>query len=209
MIGGNTDTCPLCQNMLSGEASPDNWPSPRRLRVKAFAYKLQLFIVLALTTIALSLDFLLDLNNGKHYSLLLALWLILFEMDLSGNMKRPFVVSRTVSISTFHLCILLLVTGWFLGFLPVSAYIITPSLLCASLAANLVFTMTDTTENALVYLLGNILLVIIAYAVLKLKYPEPGLLWTICLMLGFVAIIGTVIFKGRKVSDEIQKRMNF
>ncbi|MCR5419513.1 MAG: hypothetical protein K6E98_00705, partial [Lachnospiraceae bacterium] len=56
-IGGTTDTCPLCQNSLSGEPSGNNWPSPNKLRTQAFFYKLQLFIILAAIAVGVSLDF--------------------------------------------------------------------------------------------------------------------------------------------------------
>ena len=208
-IGGNIDTCPLCQNSLTGEATGNNWPSPRRLRTQALLYKLQLFLVLAAITVGISLDFLLELNNGRHYSLIIALWLIIFELDLRANIRRLFVISKTVSISTLHICLLLLLTAWYFDFFDVTAYMIIPILLGSVLLANLFFTMIDTTENALVYLLANILLVMIIYASLRIKGIDAGLVWAICLMISFVALIGIVIFKGRKVSNEIQKRMNF
>ena len=208
-IGGNIDTCPLCQNSLTGEATGNNWPSPRRLRAQALLYKLQLFLVLAAITVGISLDFLLELNNGRHYSLIIALWLIIFELDLRANIRRLFVISKTVSISTLHICLLLLLTAWYFDFFDVTAYMIIPILLGSVLLANLFFTMIDTTENALVYLLANILLVMIIYASLRIKGIDAGLVWAICLMISFVALIGIVIFKGRKVSNEIQKRMNF
>ena len=208
-IGGNVDTCPLCQNSLTGEATANNWPSPRRLRARAFIYKLQLFLVLAAIAVGISLDFLLELNNGRHYSLIIALWLIIFELNLRANIRRLFVISKTVSISTLHICLLLLLTAWYFDFFDVTAYMIIPILLGSVLLANLFFTMIDTTENALVYLLANILLVMIIYASLRIKGIDAGLVWAICLMISFIALIGIVIFKGRKVSNEIQKRMNF
>ena len=208
-IGGSIVTCPLCQNSLTGEPSANNWPSPRKLRAQAFIYKLQLFLVLAAIAVGISLDYLLELNNGRHYSLIIALWLIVFELDLSANIKRLFVISRTISMSTLHICLLLLLTGWYFNFMDIAAFLIIPILLSAALLTNLVFSMTDTTENALVYLLGNILLVMTVYIVLRIKRIDAGLVWTICLMISFVSLIGIIIFKGRKVSNEIQKRMNF
>ena len=159
--------------------------------------------------VGISLDYLLELNNGRHYSLIIALWLIVFELDLSANIKRLFVISRTISMSTLHICLLLLLTGWYFNFMDIAAFLIIPILLSAALLTNLVFSMTDTTENALVYLLGNILLVMTVYIVLRIKRIDAGLVWTICLMISFVSLIGIIIFKGRKVSNEIQKRMNF
>ena len=208
-VGGNADTCPLCQNSLTGTASPNNWPSPTRLRKQAFLYKLQLFIVLATIVVGLSLDFLLNLNNGTHYSLIFSLWLIIFELDLWSNIKKVFIISKTVSITILHLSLLLLLTAWFYNFYDIAAFMIVPILTGTALLANMTFAMIDTKENAMVYLLENILIVFIIYAVLKARHIQPGLIWTICLMISLVCLIGIIIFKGRKVSNEIQKRMNF
>ena len=208
-IGGSTDTCPLCQNSLTGEATRDNSPLPKKLKAQAFLYKLQLFLALALTVVGLSLDFLLELNTGKHYSLIIALWLIVFEWDLGRNIKRLFVITRTVSISVLHICILLLVTGWYFGFFDLTAFLIVPILLGVVLVLNLVFSMVDTTGNAMVYLLTNILTIMIVYGVMKARHIATGLTWDICLMSSLVALIGIIIFKGRKVSNEVRKRINF
>ena len=187
----------------------NNWPSPSGLKARAFIYKLQLFLVLAAIAVGISLDFLLGLNKGVHYSLIISLWLLVFEFQLRSNIKRNFVISRIVSNGILYSCVLLLVTAYFFGFFDLTAYMIVPIMLGAALLANMTFSMIDTTENALVYLLGNILLVIVIYAVLRIKHMETGLVWTICLMVSLVSLIGIVIFKGRKVSNEIQKRMNF
>lgn len=208
-IGGNIDTCPLCQNSLTGEATANNWPSPSGLKARAFIYKLQLFLVFTAIAVGLSLDFLLELNNGIHYSLILALWLLVLEFQLRSNIRRNFVISRIVSNGILYSCILLLITGYFFGFFDLTAFLIVPIMLGTALLANMTFSMIDTTENALVYLLGNILLVIVIYIILRLEHIETGLVWTICLMVSLVSLIGIIIFKGRKVSNEIQKRMNF
>ena len=86
---------------------------------------------------------------------------------------------------------------------------VVPIMLTAALLSNMTFSMIDTTDNALVYLLGNILLVIVIYAALRIRHINTGLVWTICLMVSFVSLIGIIIFKGHKVSNEIRKRMNF
>ena len=208
-IGGRTDTCPLCQNSLTGEGSPDNWPRPIKLKAQAFLYKLQLFIVLASIVVCLSLDFLLELNNGTHYSLIISMWLIVFEFDLSRNIKRSFIIARTISVTVLHICILLLITGRYYGFFNLAAYLLVPILLGTVLIANTVFSLIDTTENALVYLLTAILIVVIVYGIMKARHITTGLTWDICLMTSVVSLIGMIIFKGRKVSNEVRKRINF
>lgn len=208
-IGGRTDTCPLCQNSLTGEATEDNWPHPKKLKAQAFIYKLQLFLALAAIAVSLSLDFLLELNNGIHYSLIIAMWLIVFEIDLSRNIKRLFVITRTISISVLHICILLLITAWYFNFFELTAYLLVPIFLGTLLIANLIFSLIDTTENALVYLLSTILIIVVVYAFMKARHIDNGLTWDICLMTSAVSLIGIIIFKGRKVSNEVRKRINF
>lgn len=208
-IGGRTDTCPLCQNSLTGEATRDNWPVPKKLKTRAFLYKLQLFLVLTAIAVGLSLDFLLELNNGTHYSLITAMWLIVFEFDLSRNIRRSFIITRTISVTVLHVCILLLITGRYCGFFDLAAYMLVPILLGAALIGNLIFSLIDTTENALVYLLTTILVIMIIYGLMKAGHLTTGLTWDICLMSSVVSLIGIIIFKGRKVLGEVQKRMNF
>lgn len=208
-VGGNQDTCPLCQNSLTGEPTRLNWPSPNKLKAQALLYKLQLFVILAAMVVGLSLDFLLGINNGRHYSLIIAMWLIVFELDLARNIKRLFVITRMVNILVGHICVMLLITGWYFDFYDLIAFMIVPILLGALLIFNLIFSMIDTTGNALVYLLTNILVVVIIYGFMKAQHIDNGLTWDICLMESLVALIGIIIFKGRKVSNEVRKRINF
>ena len=208
-IGGRTNTCPRCQNSLTGEATEDNWPRPKKLKAQAFLYKLQLFLALAAIVVGLSLDFLLELNNGTHYSLIIAMWIIVFEIDLSRNIKRLFVITRTISISVLHICILLLITAWYFNFFDLTAYLLVPIFLGTVLIANLIFSLIDTTENALVYLLSTILIIVVVYGFMRARHIDNGLTWDICLMASVVSLIGIIIFKGRKVSNEVRKRINF
>ncbi len=208
-IGGSVDTCPLCQNSLTGEPSADNWPAKKGLKTRALLYKLQLFIVLTVIVVGLSLDFLLNLNNGKHYSLIIALWLIVFEMDLRSNLKRLFVISRTVNFAVYHIILLMLITGWYYGFSDLVIFTIAPILTSALIIVNLILSLTDRSGNALVYLLANILAVLVAYIAIRSAYHDARLVWAISLMTGAISLIGIIIFKGHKVLNEVQKRMNF
>ena len=208
-VGGNIESCPLCQNSLVGEATMNNWPSPEKLKTQAFFYKLQLFLVLTATVITLALDFLLEINNGQHYSLIITMWLITFEMMLADFIKRNLVVSKIVSVSIFYVCVMSLVTSWFYDFLEPVAYIAIPIMVSVALLLNLIFSIIDTSHNALIYLLANILVIILVYAYFTIARKNAGLTWTISLMLGIITFIGIIVFKGKRVTNEIEKRMNF
>lgn len=208
-VGGHVDTCPLCQNLLTdGVETPDNWPPLVKLKKQAFFYKLQLFLVLVAMVICLSLDFLMDINRGKHWSLIVSLTLFTAEVIVWRFIKKSVVVAKIISISILHIAMLLVLTGWYYNFLHPIAYVVIPIMISAALIANFVFSLIDNNDNALVYLLGNIVVGILSYVVLAFSHRSRTLPWTICLMISVVTFIGIAVFKGGKVMIEIQKRMH-
>lgn len=188
----------------------NNWPGADKLKKQAFAYKLQLFIMLAIVVVSLGVDFLLEIDFGglKHWSLILTTWILVIEIVVRGFIKRSFVIAKILSVSVLHLGMLLVLTSWYYNFLRPMLYMVLPIVLSATLVANLVFSLIDKTENALVYLLANILGGIIPYIVLMLSHRTRSIAWFVCLMISAVTFIGIVVFKGRKVWLEVQKRMN-
>ena len=207
-IGGNKKTCPLCQNSLKGEDTAENWPILMQYRKKAFLYKLQLFIALALVVVALSLDFLFELNNGKHYSLIIALAILMIETLMRSFIKRHVVITRIISVSAFSIVIFLLITGWYYDSLYPIVYFVIPIMLGASLIVNFIFSLIDKSGNAMVYLLVNILAAFVCYPIVDLYKGIRPIPWIICLMIGVIAFIGIIVFKGPKVFSEVRKRMN-
>lgn len=207
-VGGNKKTCPICQNALKGEDTAENWPVLVQYKKKAFLYKLQLFVVLALIVVALSLDFLFELNDGRHYSLIIALTLIILEMMIRGFTRKHVVITRLISVSALHVTIILLLIGWYYDQMKPIAYFVIPIILGASLIANFVFALIDKTENAMVYLLLNILVALVSYPIIELYKKIRPIPWIICLMISVISFIGIVVFKGPKVLGEIRKRMN-
>lgn len=208
-IGGDGRTCPLCQNAITGIATPYNWPPMKKLKKQAFFYKLQLFLMLTAVVIGLSLDFLLDLYDKKHWSIILAITVVSVELLVRGFIKKTPVLAKIISMSVLHVSVLLVIIGWYYEFLNPIIYIVIPILVGANLVVNLILALIDKTENAMVYLLVNILVGVVSYVVLLIGRKSRTLPWTICLMISAVTLIGIMVFKGRKVISEIQKRMNF
>lgn len=208
-VGGNIKSCPLCRNSLTGEDSHSNWPSLIKLKKQAFLYKFQLFVVLTAIIVALGLDFLMDVNDGKHYSLIIAFGLITFELMIRNFLKKSIIVPKIISVSVLYVAFIMLITGWYYDFVDIVVVWIIPVLIIATLIADFVFSMIDKSENALVYLLVNILVAIVSYIVVVIKWNLKPFVWNLDLMIGVIALIGIIIFKGRKVKIEIEKRMNF
>lgn len=207
-VGGDIEVCPLCQHGLTGEASESNWPYLASLKTKAFLYKLQLFIVLAIVAVGLGLDFLVGLNDGRHWSLLGTLTIVIIELTLKSFLKKKSVASKYVSVGGFWLAVILFLTAQCYGFLPPVINLVFPIALSAVIVADFVLTLIDKTGNALVYLLVNILFALVIYGVLFFRKYEMSLSWNICLMIGVVSLIGMFVFLGRKVTSEFERRMN-
>lgn len=207
-IGGARQQCPFCNARLVGESSELNWPHPKKLRWQSFLYKLQLFIVLALMVLSISLDFMLELNTGKHWSIPVALWALSLEVLLRYFINKSVVVPAIVTESAIHAMLLLIFTGWYLGFLnPITRYVV-PIVIVATLITNFVFSLIDKHGNALIYLLCNIVIPLVPYVILIIRKSVIPITWTICVNTSIITLIGICVFRGRSVLNEIEKRMS-
>lgn len=206
-VGGHGSQCPICQNGLVGEDTLYNWPSMKKLKLQSVFYKLQLFIVLALSAVSLSLDFLLDLHMAKHWSIPVVMWSITLELLIRSYIRKNVVVAEVVSLSIFHICIMLSLTAWYMGGVSVIVGTVVPIFISALSIINLILAFADKKGNAMVYLLINILVGVATYVIMAIAKTDIPLTWTICLMISVVTFIGICVFKGRGVVSEIQKRM--
>lgn len=209
-IGGNPQSCPLCQNTLMGEETPANWPVTTEYKKYKLFNKIQTFIVLTAVAISLIIDYRLNLNMGKHWSIAVLIWSFAFELVLQDLLKRRVVVAKTMTICMLLTSILFGVTGWYFGFFPIMMYLVIPIVVSITIITNLVFAFIDKHGNTLVYLLMNLVFAVIPYVVFAITKDDNMMLpWSICVMIAIGAFFGIIIFRGRKVLSELQKRMNF
>lgn len=166
--------------------------------------------MLTSVTISLILDYQLSLNWGKHWSIGVLIWSFALELILQDILKRRIVVAKTMTITMLLSSSLLCVTGWYFGFFQIVLYMAIPIIISTTILINLIFAFIDSKGNTLVYLLTNLLMGVIPYIVFDLTHDDHNMLpWTICLMITLAAFFSLVIFKGRNVLSEVQKRMNF
>ncbi len=207
-VGGEMNQCPICQNALTGDSTPYNWPPMKKLRLQSFFFKLQLFIVLALTSVSLALDFLMDINIGPHWSVPVLVWAVTLELLIRHFIKKSVSAAAIVTDAVLHFCALILLTGWYMGFYEPVVNLVVPIALSGLLITNLILAFTDKKGNSMVYLLVNIILGIVPYLILFIKRSEIPLSYIICLMISVVTFIGICVFRGRAVLNEVEKRMN-
>ena len=210
-IDGDRTHCPFCQNALSGTPGKANWPPVTRLRHQALLYKIQLFIVLVLIVIALFLDYILKLNTGLHYSQFVVLWGFASQVLVKIFIKHHSFPARVVTICSVVASFLLCFTAYYIhdGIFTLMFYYIAPGIIGATVIANFVFALTDKHGNSLIYLLIMIVIGIIPYVVLKIIHENLDLFWSICMVISIIATLAIVIFRGKNVLSELQKRFNF
>lgn len=210
-IDGSRNTCPFCQNALTGEASESNWPPVTKFKHQALMYKIQLFVVLVLIVISLFLDFMLKLNNGIHYSLLIAGWGISSQVMVRHFIKHHTFAAKIVAICAVFACILAGLTAYYLDsrLFILIFYYITPGVIGATIIASFVLTLVDKRGNSLIYLLVMIVVGVLPYIALEIGHDEHDLFWSICMIISIIATLAIVIFRGKNVLSELQKRFNF
>ncbi len=211
-VGGDTDKCPLCQSRLMGSDGDAYFPVRDTLKFRSFLYKLQLFIVWALVITGLGLDFLYDIRipgfADLHWSLIIFMWLMVFEFVIIKQFKPGMTSARTVTVMVIVILAMLLVTAYFFNFMWLARDWIVPIVITGTMIANFVLAMVDRHGNAMAYMLTGLFFGLLPCLVLYLRYRTMPITWKICTMVGIVLFAGAVIFKGRLVASEIRKRFS-
>ena len=211
-VGGDLIKCPLCQSKLTGEPDEPYFPKQTQFWRRSFFYKLQLFIVWTVVIAGLGLDLLLGVrippSSDVHYSLILAMWLIAFEFAIMRQFRKGTASSRRVTMMVLIILVMLLITARYYGFYRITADWIAPCAITGMMIANFVLAMVDKRGNAMVYLLTNLLVGILPYIVLSMSNEATPITWIICMLISIILFVGAVIFKGRTVAGEIQRRLS-
>lgn len=208
-VGGVADVCPICQHGLDGENDNEYyWPPAGKLKKQSLFYKIQLLVVLVSIVICLGLDYLFDLYGSLHWSVIVAIWGIAFELILKRVLKRYFIIPQVFGRVILSLIIVLLITAAFAGFWELAIAYIVPITVIVALVTNFVLALVDKSGNAMVYLICSVLGGIIPFIGIMIVRGKAPFFWSICVMTSVVFVIGIAIFKGSKLTQEIRKRTN-
>ena len=212
-VGGNLKKCPLCQSKLNGESEKPYFPQQTTLKLQSFFYKLQLFIVWTVVISSLGLDFLFGFDMWHfvkfHWSLIVSMWLIVFEFGIMRLFKKGISSARIMTLFVFIVLAMMGVTAYYVGKLSFITEWVAPIVIMGTLIANFVLAMIDKNGNAMVYLLTNLVVGILPYIVFYFFADRDcPVAWIVCLMVSVILFVGAIIFKGREVVSEIQRRLN-
>ena len=211
-IAGLHYKCPLCQSKLMGDNEGPVFPKPEAQKKRSIVYKLQLFFVWVVLIVGLGLDFMLGLRLPSfpdlHWSLLLALWLVTFEFGIMRQFRPGTGSAGKVTMLAIFMVAVWCVTARYFGLLEPTVDIAVRSALGATIITDFILAMIDKEGNNMAYLLSGLLLgVVPSVIILFLRDPMP-LAWSICLMVSVILFVAAIIFKGKAVKGELQKRFH-
>lgn len=216
-VGGNETYCPLCQKPLTGQGEDAYFPAtaPKIHRV-SMLFKVICFLVLSGVIISLGVDYLILEGDHLHFSVLVLLW------SLAGLFFVRILLGRRYNgpLLAFQLLVVVMVlsvfTDVYLGFTGISVDLVVPVLCSVTLLLNFLYAFINSrfTANALVYLLMNIVIGVLPYLLLLLRIDHFGwpdgsaTAWVVCLLISVITFLCLVIFKGRTLWTEIEKRLH-
>ena len=211
-IEGDLVKCPLCQSKLSGTGEDPCYPKFEAQRKRSLFYKIQLFLVWGLLIAGIGLDFMVGLRipgfPELHWSLLLAMWLMGFEFGIMRQFKPGTGSAGKVTMLVLITIAMWCVTAYYLGFMKITIDLVVPSALAATIIANFVLAMIDRNGNTMSYLLSGLLMGGVPSVILYFVRAKMPIAWAVCLMVSVILFAGAVIFKGRAVAAELQRRFH-
>ncbi|MCR5824288.1 MAG: hypothetical protein K6G60_07665 [Lachnospiraceae bacterium] len=211
-VGGNLEKCPLCQSRLIGEGEAPYFPEHPALQFRSFLYKLQMFIAWAVIIASLGMDFLLGMKFPSfpdlHWSFIFTMWVVAVEFCIMKQFRPGTASARKLTVMVFIILVLLLVTSYCFDFLWLTKDWIIPIAIAATLVVNFVLTMLDKQGNAITYLLTELFFGLIPFVVMYTLKRDMPMTWGICLMVSIAVLAAAIIFRGRTIAREFQRRFH-
>ena len=189
-----------------------HFPAVDALKVRSFIYKLQTLIILSTVIIGLGLDFFYKIRipgyPKLHWSLLVAMWLLAFEFFIMRQFRPDTGSARKVTLILIVTLIMLLITAHYLDFMWLALDWVVPIVLAAMMITNFVLAMIDKQGNTMAYLLSGSFFGLLPCIIRFAAEGKMSVTWLICSMVGTILLVAAVIFRGRAVFGEIQRRFN-
>ena len=211
-IAGVHYKCPLCQSKLTGTNEEPLFPKPEAQKKRSVIYKLQLFCVWVILIVGIGLDFMVGLRlpsyPNLHWGLLLAMWLVTFEFGIMRQFKPGTGSAGKVTMLTLITIAVWCVTAYYFGFMKVTLDLAIPCALTATVITDFILVMIDKKGNTMAYLLSGMFLGVVPSVIQLFVRDSMPIAWSVCTMVSVILLAGAVIFKGKAVVAELQRRFH-
>lgn len=210
-VGGTYERCPLCQSTLQGDATIDMFPRSDKRTAGSVPVKIITFILVLGSVICMSLDFLLIEKEHIHFGLIVLTWSVAVLWYIHKVIRNRRVLSQLVAMAVILFSISAVITEIIVGFRGITTGYIVPYMISAALITNFILSLIDRNDrySATFYVIWSIFIGIIPSLVMLIVKKSAPLAWEICFFISAAALVGLLVFKGRAVISELQKRLHF
>ncbi|GHU18813.1 hypothetical protein FACS1894163_11200 [Spirochaetia bacterium] len=211
-VSGSPRRCPLCQGDLAGDAEPDRNVFPVIPPPSASFKRLIRFIALgtiAVAVISVAVDISVPTGN-VWWSLfviagLASLWLSFLTIN-----RQWWNIPKNIFLQLFVISILVLLWDFFTGFNKWSIDFVIPILFSCSMIALAVFAKVRKlkVEDYIIFLV--IISVISIFSLLLIIFHAVSIIYpsVICFTISIISLAFLLLFEGRSLVHELQRRMH-
>ncbi|MCR5784912.1 MAG: hypothetical protein K6G40_04605 [Eubacterium sp.] len=209
-VVGKAKSCPLCQSPLQGYETDEFWPDTSVKKKNSIIYKCVVFLMLTTISVLLIVDFLTVRSDHNHFSIPVSLFILAVFYLVSRIFIKHKSIPKTLFFTMAVYSIVMVYAGWYFGIMTISVDFVIPIIVSVVLVLNFVGSFIDKrfAEVGMLYILMNIIVGVVPYIVLYIKDGYPPVAWIVCLIISIVTFIGLIVFKGRVVVTELQKRLH-
>ncbi|GHU56726.1 hypothetical protein FACS189442_5470 [Spirochaetia bacterium] len=211
-VSGSPRRCPLCQGDLAGTPEPDRNVFPVIPPPSASFRRLIRFIALgtiAVAAISVAVD--ITVPTGKVWwsmfviAGLASLWLSFLTIN-----RQWWNIPKNIFLQLFVISILVLLWDFFTGFNKWSIDFVIPILFSCSMIALAVFAKVRNlkVEDYIIFLV--IISVISIFSLLLIIFHAVSIIYpaVICFTLSVISLAFLLLFEGRSLLHELQRRMH-
>ena len=156
-------------------------------------------------------DYIMIEGRHMHWSLLVLIGVVGVLMLLRALLRQGRNAPKLLFQILIGTSLIVTFADYYAGWNGIAIDAIVPILCSVTLVLNFIFAFVNRrfTENGLVYLLLNIVVGVVPYIGLTLRHSvRPPMAWVICLVISMITFLGLVIFKGRSLLAEFEKRLH-
>ncbi|GHV35844.1 hypothetical protein AGMMS49546_00010 [Spirochaetia bacterium] len=211
-VSGSPRRCPLCQGDLAGDTEPDHDVFPVIPPLSAFFKRLIRFIALgtiAVAAISVAVDISVPTGNVWWSLFIIAglasLWLSFLTIN-----RQWWNIPKNIFLQLFVISILVFLWDIFTGFNKWSIDFVIPILFSCSMIALAVFAKVRRlkVEEYIIFLV--IISVISIFSLLLIIFHAVTIIYPaiICFTISIISLAFLLLFEGRSLVHELQRRMH-
>lgn len=208
-VTGDKRCCPLCHGKLTGEPSKDVFPANVTPHYSS-NFLIKLISTAALSAIAVCLITNYLFPSAVMWSLFAAAGIVCAWITLTVGIKYRSYIIKNITWQLFIVTILAFIWDWFTGKHGWSLDFILPCTCMAAMASMYILSIAMKLSSdqyivclALDCIYGFIPLFFILTD--RLTYVIPS---AVCVIASFISIVALIIFQGRDMKKELQKKFH-